>query len=100
MNSKKLALALEQVGLYSEGKLDLKATKVVPPSVDVRSVRAKTGLSQKAFAEGYGFSPAAIRNWEQGVRVPEGPARLLLTLIDRDPEYVRKELESVLEVAS
>lgn len=96
MDAKKLALALEQVTLHSQGKRELKTTKVVPPLVDVKSIRAKTGLSQKIFAESYGFSPAAIRNWEQGVRVPEGPARLLLTLIDKDPKHIKRELESVL----
>ena len=82
MDTKKLAMALEQVTLYSQGKLELKTTKVVPPPVDVKNIREKTGLSQKAFAESYGFSPSAVRNWEQGIRVPEGPARVLLTLID------------------
>lgn len=99
MDAKKLSLALEQVALHSQGKLELKTTKVVPPLVDVKSIRAKTGLSQKTFAESYGFSQAAIRNWEQGVRVPEGPARLLLTLIDKNPEHIKKELANVLEVA-
>ena len=31
---------------------------------------------------------AAVRHWEKGSRVPETSARLLLTLIDRDPDYV------------
>ncbi|MGB4116529.1 MAG: transcriptional regulator [Polaromonas sp.] len=95
MNAKKLAIALEQVALYSEGKLELRATKVSPPQVDVKGIRSKTGLSQKIFAESYGFSPAAIRNWEQGLRVPEGPARVLLTLIAKDPVRIKKDLESL-----
>lgn len=33
-----------------------------------------------------------VRNWEQGVRHPEGPARILLQVIDREPEAVMRAL--------
>ena len=64
----------------------------VPESVDVRSVRAKLGLSQSAFAARFGFDLATIRNWEQGRRRPEGPARLLLKMIERRPDVVDEVL--------
>lgn len=99
MNTQKLANALEQVTLYSQGKLELKTTKVVPPQVNVKSIRAKTGLSQKEFAESYGLSVGALRNWEQGNRVPEGPARVLFALIEQDPKRVKKDIARVLELA-
>jgi putative transcriptional regulator len=96
MNTIKLAKALEQIKLHSEGKVELKITKVAPPQVDVKSIRAKTGLSQKDFADAYGFSASTIRNWEQGSRVPDGPARILLRLILNDPKRVKKDIERVL----
>lgn len=61
--------------------------------LDVRAVRAKTGLSQDQFAETFGVSVATLRNWEQGRRAPEGAARVLLTVIDRDPAAVMRALK-------
>jgi putative transcriptional regulator len=45
---------------------------------DVRRVRQKLGKSQTDFAMMIGVSVATLRNWEQGRRVPDGPARALL----------------------
>jgi putative transcriptional regulator len=66
---------------------------VAPEHVDVRAIRAKLNLSQSEFAARFGFTPAAVRQWEQGRRHPHGPARVLLTIIDREPNAVRRALE-------
>jgi hypothetical protein len=34
----------------------------------------------------------AVRHCEQGSRIPEMSARVLLTIIDRDPDYARRAL--------
>lgn len=65
--------------------------RVVYP-LNVTAIRAKTGLSQNRFAEAFHISAHTLRNWEQGRRVPEGPARALLLAIDRDPESVMRAL--------
>ena len=52
----------------------------------VRRVRRKVGLSQTAFARRIGVPVDTVRNWEQGKRLPRGPARALLRIIDRAPE--------------
>jgi putative transcriptional regulator len=65
----------------------------VPESIDVQAVRRKLGFSQREFAMRFGFSLATVRNWEQGHRAPEGPARALLTIIDREPEAVERALK-------
>jgi len=49
-------------------------------------------LSQKAFAQRFGFSHAAVRDWEQGRRKPSRAALVVLTLIQREPEAVRRAL--------
>ncbi|MGH7057870.1 MAG: helix-turn-helix domain-containing protein [Acetobacteraceae bacterium] len=67
----------------------------VPDEVDVRAIRAKLGLSQDAFAVRFGFSAAAVRDWEQGRRRPEAAARVLLRVIAREPEAVRRALATV-----
>lgn len=66
----------------------------VPDRVDVKRVRAKLGMSQATFAKRFGISTATLRNWEQGRRAPEGPARVLLTIIDREPQAVSRALSA------
>lgn len=55
---------------------------------DVKLIRQKYGLSQNKFAQLLGISPATLRNWEQGRRKPEGPARVLLLVAEKHPEAV------------
>jgi len=67
------------------------------PDVDVQAIRARQKLSQVAFAARYGFSPSAVREWEQRRRQPDRAARVLLMVIDRNPELVNgviRELQS------
>ena len=66
----------------------------VPENVDVRAVRRKLGLSQPEFALKFGFSLGTLRHWEQGWRRPDGPARVLLTVIARNPDVVTEALEA------
>jgi putative transcriptional regulator len=62
------------------------------PVIDVRSVRQKLGLSQARFAARFGFTPATVRNWEQGRTQPDGPARVLLAVIAHHPDAVEDAL--------
>ncbi len=64
-----------------------------PAAIDVSAVRRRTGLSQAAFSRRIGVSPATLRNWEQGRRAPEGPARVLLSLLARNPLIVEETLK-------
>lgn len=61
-------------------------------AIDVRGIRAATGLSQAKFAELLSIEVATLRNWEQGRREPTGPARALLRAIRNDPVAVVKAL--------
>ena len=60
--------------------------------IDVRKIRAVTGLSQAKFAELLSIEVATLRNWEQGRREPTGPARALLRAIRNNPIEVIKAL--------
>ena len=53
---------------------------------DIKTARKRVGLSRDAFARTFGFSPATLRKWENGERQPTGAARILLTIISREPE--------------
>lgn len=60
--------------------------------LDVKSIRTRLNLTQKAFASRFGFSLAAVQNWEQGRRHPKGVNKNLLKLIDRIPDQVQAVL--------
>ena len=59
----------------------------VPPPV-VRDLRQRARLTQLEFAARLGVPVETIRNWEQGKRMPRGPARALLAVIAAAPETV------------
>lgn len=65
-----------------------------PRKVDIRALRERMGISQEAFAGRYGLDVSTLRNWEQGRTEPDGPAAVLLQLIDRNPDEVVKLLAS------
>lgn len=55
---------------------------------DVQVIRKSYGLSQNKFAKLLGISVSTLRNWEQGRRKPEGPARVLLLVASKHPEVI------------
>lgn len=55
---------------------------------DIKAIREKLDMSQSEFALMIGVSVATLRNWEQGRRSPEGPARALLKIAAENPEAV------------
>jgi putative transcriptional regulator len=82
--------------LKEAGKIRRKETK--PGRVfdfkpeDVRTIRERLGMSQTEFALMIGVSVSTLRNWEQGRRTPEGPARALLKVAAKNPEVVAEAL--------
>ena len=87
--------ALEEALAYARGDRTV-AVRVheveVPAEIDVRSIRRHLGLTQAEFASRYGFALTALRDWEQGRRRPERSARVLLRVIEREPEAVERAL--------
>lgn len=62
-----------------------------PGSLNVAQIRhaaGHIGATQAVFAAAIGVPVKTLRNWEQGRREPTGPARILLSLIARDPWIV------------
>ena len=57
---------------------------------DIAMIRKRLGLSQDKFAKRFGLSAATVRDWEQGRRQPDAPARVLLRVIDYAPETVER----------
>ena len=61
---------------------------------DIKDIRKKLQVSQVEFALMIGVSTSTLQNWEQGRREPEGPAKALLRIAEKDPEAVIKALHS------
>ncbi len=61
--------------------------------VDVAGIRKKTRLTQAEFANRFGFELGTLRNWEQGRYAPNGHARVLLQVIDREPDLIQAILD-------
>jgi putative transcriptional regulator len=64
----------------------VEAAGAMPPLV--RDLRQRARLTQIEFAARLGVPVETIRNWEQGKRMPRGPARALLAVIAHAPETV------------
>jgi putative transcriptional regulator len=71
----------------------------LPESLDVAAIRAKTRYrsgfwcyTQANFARLIGVPPGTLRQWEQGRRQPTGAARVLLAMVDREPDIVARTL--------
>ncbi len=60
----------------------------------VKIIRRALGISQEDFAARYHIPIGTLRDWEQGRVEPDQAARAYLTVIARDPEAVRKALNS------
>jgi len=89
----KIKAGLEDAVAHAKGSAKHGAThRVEIEAVDVSAVRAKMKMTQEAFAHTFGVSPATVRNWEQGRRHPEGPARVLLQVIQREPVAIMRAL--------
>jgi putative transcriptional regulator len=89
----KIKTGLDSAKAYLDGTADKRKYRAhVPETIDVRKIRGRLGLSQEAFAETYGFALAAVRDWEQGRRRPERSARILLKIVEKEPEAVTRAL--------
>jgi len=70
------------------------ALPLATPAPAVRDLRRRARLTQLEFAARLGVPVETIRNWEQGKRLPRGPARALLAVIAHAPDTVFAALAS------
>jgi putative transcriptional regulator len=87
----KLVKSVREAGKIRRGTKKARRVFEFKPA-DVKAIRDRLGKSQPEFALMIGVSVATLRNWEQGRRVPEGPARALLTVASKNPEMVAAAL--------
>jgi putative transcriptional regulator len=90
---KRLIKAAKSAQAIARGEADPKTYEVhVPARLDVRAIRTKLKMSQNAFAARFGILPSTLRDWEQRRRHPDGAARVLLMVIDKEPDAVTRAL--------
>ena len=91
---KRLIGAAKEARAIARGEADPRSYRIhVPTQVNVAALRRKLKLSQTQFARRFGFTPARIRDWEQGRSKPDSAARAYLVVITRETEAVQRALE-------
>jgi len=96
MNDKdfqKLVESVKQMGSIMRDA-NVPHRRTVLSTVDVKSLRERLGLTQKQFSGMIGVSIKTLQNWEQGRREPEGPAKALLRVVEKEPQAVMSALHT------
>ena len=86
-----LAAALSDPDAQPLTPADFKRMKRTPRA---KIIRRALGLTQEEFAARFQIPLGTLRDWEQGAAEPDQAARSYLKVIARDPEAVRKALET------
>jgi len=96
MNDKdfqKLVESVKQMGAIMRGE-NIPHRRTVLTTVDVKALRERLGLTQNEFSGMIGVSIKTLQNWEQGRREPEGPAKALLRVVEKEPQAVLSALHA------
>lgn len=72
------------------GDVDPSEVRVNRAYPDPRALRRQLGMTQEQFANAFGLNLWTLRDWEQGKSEPEGAARVLLRVIEQNPDAVRR----------
>lgn len=96
MNRTKFGLSLEE-GLrealaWKRGEIDLpiRTFEAMPPA-RVKAIRKKVAKSPREFERRFGVPARTVEGWEQGKKI-DVAARVLLTVIEKEPEAVERAL--------
>ena len=88
-----LKASIKEAGRILRGEIRPSRVFELPPA-DIQKIRSTLGKSQTEFAIMIGISVGTLRNWEQGRRRHEGPARALLIIASKNPKAVLEALGS------
>lgn len=57
---------------------------------EIKDIRNKLGLTQSIFAHVFGISKKTVEAWESGRNHPAGPAQRILSILEKDKEFLEK----------
>jgi putative transcriptional regulator len=92
----KFGLALEEslreALAYKRGEIELQ-TRIIEamPAARVKAIRKGVAKSPREFERRFGVPARTLEGWEQGKKV-DVTARVLLTVIEKEPEAVERAL--------
>jgi putative transcriptional regulator len=92
---RELIASMREAAAIVQGGEDAARVHLPPGDINVRAIRERLGLTRLGFAERFGLAVAAVRDWEQGLRRPDPAARVLLSVIARNPETVAQVVADV-----
>ena len=85
--NQELEESIEHMKAYNRGEMEFRTTIITrretPPP---KAIRERLELTQAEFAARLRVSLRTLQEWEQGRRVPSGPALSLLRIADQEPE--------------
>jgi putative transcriptional regulator len=90
---RRLIESAKQARAYARGEIKEGFVAHVPDEVDVKALRKRLGFSQSQFSRRFGFAIDAVQDWEQRRRSPDRTARILLRVIEREPDAVSRALQ-------
>jgi putative transcriptional regulator len=88
----RLIKAAKEARAFARGEINNGFVVHVSDDFDVKALRKKLKCSQSEFSRRFGFTIDAVQDWEQHRRTPGRTARILLTVIAREPEAVSRAL--------
>jgi putative transcriptional regulator len=83
---------LREVLAWRRGEIDLDIRTIEPMTpARIKAIRKSVATSPRGFERRFGVPARTVEGWEQGKKI-DVAARVLLTVIERDPEAVERAL--------
>ncbi|MBT6843458.1 MAG: type II toxin-antitoxin system MqsA family antitoxin [Candidatus Melainabacteria bacterium] len=89
---KKKSLGLELIESIEEALSKPSTIRTVRSGIDVKQVRKQLNMTQKVFADTFGFGLETVRKWEQGINSPDKSVISYLLCIQKAPKVISKLL--------
>ena len=90
---RELIASLQEALAHKRGEIELPTRDYGGmPATRVKEIRRKVAKSPKEFERRFHIPARTLEGWEQGRRAPDVAARVLLTVIEKDPEAVERAL--------
>jgi len=88
--TKQKSLGAELIESIEQAINNPSSVKTVRSGIDIKKVRKNLNMTQKVFAETYGFGLETVRKWEQGVNSPDRSVISYLLCIQKAPKIISK----------